>query len=106
MMDKDVKKRWLKALTSGDYKQGQNSLCFNEQFCCLGVLGDIEDLLHYVSGSGRRIAISNSGAELYGSLPQTYIDSVGLSYQTCSDLMDANDRSNDFEEAIEMIKAL
>jgi hypothetical protein len=40
-----IKKRWLKALRSGKYQQGTNSLQTIEdgiaKFCCLGVLRDI-----------------------------------------------------------------
>jgi len=45
-MNEQVKKMWLDALRSGEYKQGQNVLhAYNsvgdERFCCLGVLCDI-----------------------------------------------------------------
>lgn len=39
-----IKKRWLKALRSGTYKQGTGALCQTEGgtgFCCLGVLCDV-----------------------------------------------------------------
>jgi hypothetical protein len=32
---------WIKALRSGDYDQGQNDICQDSKFCCLGVLADI-----------------------------------------------------------------
>jgi hypothetical protein len=39
LMDKRIKNRWIKALTSGKYKQGQTELRnVNETYCCLGVL--------------------------------------------------------------------
>jgi hypothetical protein len=37
-MNKEIKKRWVKALESGDYKQGKSALVSNGKFCCLGVL--------------------------------------------------------------------
>lgn len=42
-MDTDVKKKWIAALRSGDYKQGKHYLENNftangSRFCCLGVL--------------------------------------------------------------------
>ena len=40
-MNKDLKKRWIAALKSGDYKQGRSRLNQNNQFCCLGVLCDL-----------------------------------------------------------------
>jgi len=40
-----VKKKWLKALRSGKYKQGRGALCKktkdNFEFCCFGVLCDV-----------------------------------------------------------------
>lgn len=41
-MPKDKKEAWLKALRSGDYKQGEGLLysSFDGSFCCLGVYCD------------------------------------------------------------------
>ena len=46
MMDKELKKRWLTALRSGEYKQGQGWLCTTSEkgaaeYCCLGVLSEL-----------------------------------------------------------------
>lgn len=41
-MNKEIKEKWLKALRSGDYKQGIGQLKNDkDEFCCLGVLCDI-----------------------------------------------------------------
>ena len=42
-MNQDIKKLWVAALRSGEYKQGKCSLISNnkKQFCCLGVLCDL-----------------------------------------------------------------
>ncbi len=41
-MRKAVKKRWIEALTSGEYKQGKKALKTKRgSFCCLGVLCDL-----------------------------------------------------------------
>lgn len=44
-MDPKLKREWVKALRSGEYKQGQDCLCQwragEFRFCCLGVLEDI-----------------------------------------------------------------
>lgn len=46
---KKQKQEWIEALRSGKYKQGRSQLKRTEgsceQFCCLGVLGDINDVL-------------------------------------------------------------
>lgn len=56
-MNEQVKKMWVDALRSGEYKQGQNVLhAFNsvgeERFCCLGVLCDIAVKHNVVARSG------------------------------------------------------
>lgn len=40
-MNKKVKKQWLKALRSGEYKQTTNYLKNSDAYCCLGILCDI-----------------------------------------------------------------
>lgn len=42
-MDADLKDRWLAALRSGTYAQGQGNLRDATGFCCLGVLCDLVD---------------------------------------------------------------
>ena len=42
-MNQEIKKKWLKALRSGGYKQTRGKLkSRNGSFCCLGVLCDIQ----------------------------------------------------------------
>lgn len=41
-MKVEIKEKWLKALRSGEYKQGEGSLITkDDEFCCLGVLSDL-----------------------------------------------------------------
>jgi hypothetical protein len=46
-MNKEIMKRWVKALKSGKYKKGKGYLCQivgktgNKSFCCLGVLSEL-----------------------------------------------------------------
>ena len=48
IMNKELLKRWVAALRSGEYKQGTEVLCDYDEdgnavgFCCLGVLQNIE----------------------------------------------------------------
>lgn len=38
-MDKDIKEKWVKALRSGEYKQGTGTFLDDKnRYCCLGVL--------------------------------------------------------------------
>jgi hypothetical protein len=41
-MDKKLKAKWVKALRSGEYKQGGGYLFSDGKYCCLGVLLHIE----------------------------------------------------------------
>lgn len=45
-MDAELKSKWVTALRSGKYKQGQTFLYSSkdESFCCLGVLCEVEGI--------------------------------------------------------------
>jgi hypothetical protein len=44
MMNQEIKEKWVNALRSGDYEQGQGALRnLDGQYCCLGVLCDLYD---------------------------------------------------------------
>ncbi len=40
-MKAEIKKRWIDALKSGEYKQGRGRLKDGGSYCCLGVLCDL-----------------------------------------------------------------
>ena len=50
-MNPEIKAKWIEALRSGKYEQGQGKLNKNGKFCCLGVLCEVMN---------------------YGKLPSTY----------------------------------
>ena len=45
LLDADTKEQWLLALRSGEYKQGNNWLCKDNKYCCLGVLCELKNEL-------------------------------------------------------------
>lgn len=49
IMDKKLKDKWVKALRSGEYRQGKGALCYHlsveKRYCCLGVLAKTLDIL-------------------------------------------------------------
>ncbi len=52
-MDKQLKEDWVKALRSGKYEQGQDYLCDEARYCCLGVLCEIHpEVTKKVNGAG------------------------------------------------------
>lgn len=40
-MNEEIKKKWIAALTSGEYRKGKQALRDDDKFCCLGVLCDL-----------------------------------------------------------------
>jgi hypothetical protein len=40
-MNPQIKQKWVSALRSGEYQQGQYCLRTEDKFCCLGVLCDL-----------------------------------------------------------------
>jgi hypothetical protein len=40
-VNKEIIKKWIEALRSGDYEQGKGQLKFGDKYCCLGVLCEI-----------------------------------------------------------------
>jgi hypothetical protein len=40
-MNLEIKKKWISALRSGEYKQGKGQLRLEDEYCCLGVLCDL-----------------------------------------------------------------
>lgn len=108
-MDPDVKKAWLKALRSGEYKQGKGTLCRVDSkgtysFCCLGVLADgaLYADWHLDEELGtHRLRTSRGEASV---MSDDDLEKVGLSDETQYALSDANDcglRFSTIADAIE-----
>ena len=77
-MKPEIKRKWLKALRSGEYKQARNKLNNGIGMCCLGVLCD----LHAKETRGEWV---RDGRRLYSylgnqdELPSQVMDWAGLS---------------------------
>lgn len=56
-MNQEIKAKWLDALRSGEYKQGDSRLRVGDTFCCLGVLCD----LHAKAGLGKWVTDKDRG---------------------------------------------
>lgn len=119
-MDKKVKKKWVKALRSGEYEQTQGQLHKNEDnylapkgyldpkgFCCLGVLCDLEydgywvvqeDDLGYVD----EVLIPAKGGRCGGAgsttiLPDKFRRKLGITPNQHNHLAELNDDGVTFE---------
>lgn len=109
-MDTEVKKAWVKALRSGDYKQGQNKLALRKphgktKHCCLGVLCEI------TPGVKRRqqfdpyfgiYEIAFDGE--YGYLPPELRERIGLPGDEQEHLTVLNDSGKTFAEIADYIE--
>lgn len=79
-MKKDIKVKWIDALRSGKYEQGQKNLrSLDNKFCCLGVLCDIID-----NKKWETFEKANSAKQTY---PYTYNGYTGiLNYKMVTEL--------------------
>ena len=98
-MNKRIKKAWVKALRSGEYKQGNGQLCRNDRFCCLGVLYDIAHDGYWHKGTDGQSWLTDerSGEFLYG-------EDFGLSDDMQENLSDMNDEYQSFAQIADYIE--
>ena len=96
MMNREVKKRWVAALRSGEYEQTAGKLRDEVGFCCLGVLYDIEadDWWENVGGPCWLTHKDGMGARL----PEWLSDQVGISIDDQSYLAGMNDNGKTFKQ--------
>ena len=108
-----IKKRWLKALRSGKYKQAQGKLYDGKDYCCLGVLydiqyhGDWEQIgdFEYDGAPADAFAgdwiIDKSG----GNLSTKFREKCQIPDASETTLIEMNDEGSDFEEIATWIEA-
>lgn len=81
-MKTKYKRKWIKALRSGKYKQGTDYLKRGDEFCCLGVLCDLVKDELGADWEIQRIYHSDFVGEFLGcdnELPDDVAELVGLS---------------------------
>ena len=129
-MNKEVKKIWLAALKSGEYKQGKGRLRRDrsgeqDTYCCLGVLCDLSISHHNAAscwvdslsvrlklrdingGNNRSFKVNDNSIAFVGSLPHEVMEWAGLNTTDAEALSDINDTTledDDFAEVIESIE--
>lgn len=114
-LDPEVKEKWLTALRSGEYEQGDGQLCYNGKFCCLGVLNDVLDLGYpegygYLSGchpDARAKIKEKYGIDLGAIDQDTNLDELALILpeDIQSELAHMNDCGRTFVEIADYIEA-
>lgn len=66
-MNPEIKEKWIAALESGEYEQGQQCLNDNNKFCCLGVLSDL-----YIKETGlAQWKIKGISRKIFATIGQT-----------------------------------
>jgi hypothetical protein len=111
-MDKKIKAKWLKALTSGRYKQARKKLRVADKFCCLGVLCDL-----YAKETGEKWEKSNflgdrlelpikvqSWACLSDGNPDVPVMPAKRGDELCHTLAELNDHGYTFKEIAAVIR--
>ena len=111
-MKKEIKKKWLKALRSDKYIQGEGALCTTnsvDTFCCIGVLCNVR-----AEGNKKRYwretdSKSDNPLELIflgGSsvLTDSMLQWAGLTEDEQDKLAEMNDLGNSFQEIADYIE--
>jgi hypothetical protein len=107
----DLRKKWVDALRSGDYKQGKHYLrSGDDSFCCLGVLCDIMGLPTSKQDGQGPYAYESKGGNYTAYLSPTIIEQVGLNnvtgrINTGASLANMNDAGSSFEDIAAVIEA-
>jgi len=100
MEQKNMLKKWVQALRSGEYKQGKGALRVNDRFCCLGVACDIFGATWWHDGDSlddryeARIGRSRSNKTL---MPDNLVKKLGLTDSVRGILIEMNDGGSRFK---------
>lgn len=114
-MNQEVKKLWIEALRSGEYKQATGQLRCDDGFCCLGVLSDLYKKDHSDCDWGggsysyfviyREIGATSSSTNLVDEVVRwAELDSADPQYECGETLSDLNDMGASFNEIADVIE--
>lgn len=102
-MNPEIKQKWVTALLSGKYEQGQHYLVKDNKYCCLGVLRDVIE-----PGSLKIYGISSLSPEDKSYLQKTsYLHADhdgGLKTPDLVKLAALNDGGSSFKQIAEYIQ--
>ena len=105
-MDAELKARWVKALRSGEYQQGNGQLRSEDCFCCLGVLCDLIDpngWKNVVTGEDADFVRADSIQS--GFLSKDLREEIGLRDPFQLEVARMNDAGTSFAEIADYIEA-
>jgi|SRR6516162_4963994 hypothetical protein len=106
-MNSEIKNKWIKALRSGEYKQGEGVLHnqISNTYCCLGVLCQITNVPRYEDNveNVEVFGIPEHYSKSY--VPSNYANDFGLSFKSQEELAKYNDELGwDFNEIADWIE--
>lgn len=111
-MNAEWKAKWIAALRSGKYPRTQGKLRRPTGFCCLGVLCDLVDPLHW-SPTATVVTYDHKNdyfiygtdeTPAYNMPPRQVYDITGLTQAQANELANRNDHGASFEEIAEIIE--
>jgi hypothetical protein len=103
-MKADLKAKWIEALRSGHYEQGQGYLRHANQFCCLGVLCDLNDPANWRrSGDSYTYVVGHDVCK--GLLPFDLKDKASITREHECEIAGMNDDGMSFIEIADWIEA-
>lgn len=108
-LNKEAVHKWVKALRSGEYKQGREQLRNDDdEYCCLGVACDVfkEEVNGEWKQNGENYQFHIGGNHTVGFMPIFLKDHLGLSENFVNvELVSANDHKElSFDEIANMIE--
>jgi len=97
-LDRDVKRKWLAALRSGEFEKGQHCLYDGDSYCCLGVLCKVIGAEERHTDGDERVEFGSNDNDKegfnWGYLSQGLLDEVGITDDDQRVLSTMNDRQN------------
>ena len=100
-MNEQIKKKWVKALRSGEYEQTKDALHLDGGYCCLGVLAAIATGAH-----GDGIYKTDVVSVFGGRLSVAYRNEIGLSEEDENQLISMNDEGCTFDQIAYCVEQL
>jgi hypothetical protein len=105
-MNPEIKKKWLTALRSGEYKQTAGALKDTSGYCCLGVLCEAAGYTNWQAPTEgdemscygipfpekyRDETFEGDGSTCIGNIPEKFMEEIGMTKEENTELISMND---------------
>jgi hypothetical protein len=101
-MDAEIKRKWVEALRSGEYRQSRSLLRRGNAFCCLGVLCDL--VANQVDGEWRHNDFVLGDSQVFGMPPEEVRTFAGMTRDAENFVANMNDGGKSFAEIADYIE--